>query len=73
MSENLEVAKKIIKAYWREVANNAQVGYSNMSYTDTLITLSRIDEDLEDHIKAVIKIMKTALKELKDDNNDAKG
>lgn len=73
MSKNLEVAKKIIRAYWREAANDAQVGYSNMSYVDTLVALSRIDEDIEEHIKAVIKIMKTALKELKDDNNDAKG
>lgn len=67
MNKNLEVAKKIIKAYWREVANDAQVGYSNMGYVDTLVTLSRIDEDLEDHIKSVIKIMKAALKELKNE------
>lgn len=65
MNKNLEVAKRIIKAYWREVANDSQVGYSNMSYVDTLVTLSRVNEDLENHIEAVIKIMKAALKELK--------
>lgn len=67
MNKNLEVAKKIIKAYWREVANDSQVRCSNMGYVDTLVTLSRVNEDLENHIKAVIKIMKAALKELKNE------
>ena len=32
--ENLEVAKKIIKAYWHEVASEAAYGYSKMDYTE---------------------------------------
>ena len=67
MNKNLEVAKKIIKAYWREVANDAAYGFSGIEYKEAATTLLYLDEDLETHIKTVIKIMKAALKELKNE------
>ena len=70
MSKNLEVAKKIVRAYWREVEEDARFGYSNMGYADTLIALSRIDDDIEEHIKAVANIMRKALKELQEEKNE---
>lgn len=76
MSESLEVAKKIIRAYWREVANNAEYGRAGMSYNDVVVTIMCLDDDIEQHIKAVANIMNKALEELqkeKDDNNDKKG
>ena len=71
MNKNLELAKKIIRAYWREVEEDARFGYSNMGYADTLIALSRIDDDIEIHIKTVAKIMREALKELRKEKNDS--
>ena len=71
MSENLEVAKKIIRAYWREVASDAEYGYSGMDYTDVITTLFYLDEDMERHIKAVANIMRKALKELQKEKNDS--
>lgn len=70
MSENLEVAKKIIRAYWREVANDAEYGYSDMSYNDVVATIVYLDDDMEQHIKAVANIMRKALKELQKEKND---
>lgn len=67
MSKNLEVAKKIIRAYWDDVLNDAAYGYSGMEYKEAAVTRLYLNEDLEDHIKAVIKIMKAALKELKNE------
>ena len=66
--ENLEVAKKIIKAYWHEVASEAAYGYSKMDYTEVAMTIYDIDEHLETHIKTVIKIMQKALEELHERN-----
>lgn len=71
MSKNLEVAKKIIRAYWREVANDAEYGYSGMNYNDVVATLLYIDDDIEKHIKAVANIMRKALKELQKEKNDS--
>lgn len=76
MSKNLEVAKKIVRAYWREVASDAEYGRSGMSYNDVIATLLYIDDDMEQHIKAVANIMRKALKELqkeKNDNNNKQG
>lgn len=69
MNENLEVAKKIIRAYWREVANDAEYGYSGMSYNDVVATLLYLDDDMGQHIKAVANIMRKALKELEKEEN----
>lgn len=69
MSKNLEVAKKIIRAYWREVASDAEYGRSGMSYNDVLTTLLYLDDDMEQHIKAVANIMRKALKELEKEKN----
>lgn len=71
MSKNLEVAKKIIRAYWGEVVKDAEYGYSGMSYEDAIATLMYIDEDIERHIKAVANIMRKALKELQKEKNDS--
>lgn len=71
MSENLEVAKKIIRAYWREVANDAEYGLAGMSYNDVVATLLYLDDDMEQHIKAVANIMNKALKELQKEKNDS--
>lgn len=70
MSENLEVAKKIVRAYWREVANDAEYGRSGMSYNDVIITLVYLDDDMEEHIKAVASIMNKALKEMQKEKNE---
>lgn len=67
MNKNLEVAKKIIGAYWHEVMNDAAYGFSGIEYKEAATTLLYLDEDLETHIKTVIKIMKAALKELKNE------
>lgn len=72
MNENLETAKKIIRAYWREVANDAEYGRSGMSYNDVIATLLYIDDDMEQHIKAVANIMRKALKELQKGKNDSR-
>ena len=72
MSKNLEVAKKIVRAYRREVANDAEYGYSGMSYNDVVATLMYIDDDMEQHIKAVANIMRKALKELEKEKNDSR-
>lgn len=71
MGESLEVAKKIIRAYWREVANDAEYGYSGMSYNDVVATLVYLDDDMEQHIKAIASIMNKALKELQKEKNDS--
>ena len=71
MSENLEVAREIIRAYWRKVASDAEYGYSGMSYNDVIATLLYIDDDMEQHIKAVANIMRKALKELQKEKNDS--
>ena len=71
MSENLEVAKEIIRAYWHKVASDAEYGYSGMSYDDVVATLLYLDEDMERHIKAVANIMRKALKELQKEKNDS--
>lgn len=76
MSENLEVAKKIVRAYWREVANDAEYGRAGMSYNDVVATLVYLDDDMEQHIRVVANIMSKALKELqkeKNDNNNKRG
>lgn len=70
MSENLEVAKKIIRAYWDEVARDAEYGYSGMSYNDVVATLLYLDDDMEKHIKAVASIMSKALKEIQKEKNE---
>lgn len=70
MSKNLEVAKKIIRAYWREVATDAEYGYSGMNYNDVVATLLYLDDDIEQHIKAVANIMNKALKELQKEKNE---
>lgn len=69
MSENLEVAKKIIRAYWNEIARDAEYGRSSMSYNDVVATLLYLDDDMEQHIKAVANIMRKALKELEKEEN----
>ena len=71
MSENLEVAKKIIRAYWREVMSDAEYRRSGMSYNDIVATLIYLDDDMEQHIKAVANIMRKALKELQKEKNDS--
>lgn len=71
MKKNLEVAKKIIRAYWHEVASDAEYGRSGMSYNDIVATLVYLDEDMEQHIKAVANIMRKALKELQEEKNDS--
>lgn len=71
MSENLEVAKEIIRAYWHKVASDAEYGYSGMSYNDVVATLLYLDDDMERHIKAVANIMRKALKELQKEKNDS--
>ena len=71
MSENLEVAKEIIRAYWHKVANDAEYGYSGMSYNDVVATLMYLDDDIEKHIKAVENIMRKALNELQKEKNDS--
>lgn len=71
MSKNLEVAKKIVRAYWREVANDAEYGRSGMSYNDVVATLLYLDDDIEQHIKAVANIMRKALRELQKEKNDS--
>lgn len=71
MNENLEVAKKIIRAYWNEVMSDAEYGYSDMSYDDVTATLLYLDDDMEQHIKAVANIMNKALKELQKEKNDS--
>lgn len=71
MSENLEVAKKIIKAYWREIASDAEYGHTGMSYTEIIATLAGINDNIEQHIKAVANIMNKALKELQKEKNDS--
>lgn len=71
MSENLEVAKEIIRAYWHKVANDAEYGRSGMSYNDVVATLLYLDDDMEQHIKAVANIMNKALKELQREKNDS--
>lgn len=76
MSETIEVAKKIIRAYWREVASDVEYGFSNMDYNEVIATLFYLDDDIEKHIKAVENIMHKALKELrkeKDDSNNKQG
>ena len=70
MNKNLDTAKKIIRAYWREVANDAEYGRSGMSYDDVIATLVYLDDDMEQHIKAVAKIMRKALKELEKEENE---
>lgn len=71
MSENLEVAKKIIRAYWREVASDAEYGRSSgMSYNDIVVTLMYLDDDIEQHIKEVANIMDKALKELQKEKDE---
>lgn len=70
MSENLEVAKKIIRAYWHKVASDAEYGYSGMSYDDVIATLFYLDDDIERHIKAVANIMSKALKEIQKEKNE---
>lgn len=70
MSKNLEVAKKIIRAYWREVVNDAEYGHLGMSYNDAIVTLLYLDDDIEKHIKVVANIMRKALKELQKEKND---
>lgn len=69
MNNDLETAKKIIRAYWHEVANDAEYGYSGMSYNDVVATLLYLDDDMEQHIKAVANIMRKALKELEKEEN----
>ena len=64
MSKNLETAKEIIRAYWHEVASDAEYGRSGMSYNDVVATLLYLDDNIEQHIKAVANIMRKALKEL---------
>lgn len=71
MSENLETAKEIIRAYWHKVASDAEYGYSDMSYNDVVATLLYLDDDMERHIKAVANIMRKALKELQKEKNDS--
>lgn len=71
MSKNLEVAKKIIRAYWREVASDVEYGFSDMDYTDVITTLFYLDDDIERHIKAVTNIMRKALEELQKEKNDS--
>lgn len=71
MSENLEVAKKIIRAYWREVASDVEYGFSDMDYTDVITTLFYLDDDIERHIKEVANIMRKALEELQKEKNDS--
>lgn len=70
MSENLEVAREIIRAYWHKVASDAEYGRSGMSYNDVVATLLYLDDDMEQHIKAVAKIMRKALKELEKEENE---
>ena len=70
MSKNLEVAKKIIRAYWREVVKDAEYGYSSMSYNDAITTFFYLDDDIEKHIKAVENIMRKALEELQKEKNE---
>lgn len=70
MSKNLEVAKKIVRAYWREVANDAEYGRSGMSYNDVIATLLYLDDDMEKHIEAVANIMNKALKEMQKEKNE---
>lgn len=70
MSKNLEVAKKIVRAYWREVANDAEYGRSGMSYNDVIVTLLYLDDDMEKHIEAVANIMNKALKEMQKEKNE---
>lgn len=70
MSENLETAKEIIRAYWHKVASDAECGRSGMSYNDVVATLLYLDDDMEQHIKAVAKIMRKALKELEKEENE---
>ncbi len=71
MSKNLETAKKIIRAYWREVMSDAEYRRSGMSYNDIVATLVYLDDDMEQHIKAVANIMNKALKELQKEKNDS--
>lgn len=71
MSENLETAKKIIRAYWSEVVRDAEYRYSGMSYDDAIATLMYVDDDMERHIRAVANIMRKALKELQKEKNDS--
>ena len=70
MSKNLEAAKKIIRAYWREVVKDAEYGFSSMSYNDAITTLFYLDDDIEKHIKAVENIMHKALKEMQKEKNE---
>lgn len=70
MSENLEVAKKIVRAYWREVASDAEYGLSGMSYNDVIATLLYLDDDMEKHIEVVASIMSKALKEMQKEKNE---
>ena len=72
MSETLELAKKIIRAYWSEVVKDAEYGYSSMSYNDAITTFFYLDDDIEKHIKAVENIMHKALKELQKEKNDSR-
>lgn len=73
MSENLKTAKEIIRAYWHKVASDAEYGHSGMSYNDVVATLLYLDDDMERHIKAVANIMRKALEELQNENNDNLG
>lgn len=69
MNKNLETAKEIIRAYWCKVASDAEYGRSGMSYNDVVATLLYLDDDMEQHIKAVANIMRKALKELEKEEN----
>lgn len=69
MNKNLETAKEIIRAYWHKVASDAEYGRSGMSYNDVVATLLYLDDNIEQHIKAVASIMRKALKELEKEKN----